>query len=239
METDAFLNDYALRSFRDMADRDYIAARLCYRAGLLPQFRWAALQTIEKYLKGILLLNRVKATDVRHNLARALDYAQTIGFTIKMTNATPEVIQDLDAYGRFRYLDISYSMDYGPKLVQFDMAVWQIRRYCQRLKNTDVASMIDASEERPPQAFKLPGGRLERILEKKDDPAREALIWQNAFFGPRARKKVRTPMYLSAENAPLSLHPEFLETVRQYVHVPAEVVKAYREELEERRKQSR
>jgi hypothetical protein len=44
------LNDFAKRCFRDVADHDYILARLAYRSGLFPQFHWCALQAIEKYL---------------------------------------------------------------------------------------------------------------------------------------------------------------------------------------------
>lgn len=48
---DALLNDFAIRSFRDTADRDYIHARLAYRAQLVPQFQWSALHCLEKYAK--------------------------------------------------------------------------------------------------------------------------------------------------------------------------------------------
>jgi len=43
---DAALNSFAIRSFRDVADFDYIAARMAYRARLIPQFHWSALQAI-------------------------------------------------------------------------------------------------------------------------------------------------------------------------------------------------
>src|SRR5688572_4958760 len=57
----ALLNNFAVRSFRDVADGDYIAARLSFRSQLIPQFLWQSLQAIEKYLKCILVLNRIKA----------------------------------------------------------------------------------------------------------------------------------------------------------------------------------
>lgn len=37
------LNDFAIRSFRDTADLDYIAARMAYQAHLTPQSLWSAL----------------------------------------------------------------------------------------------------------------------------------------------------------------------------------------------------
>jgi hypothetical protein len=47
-EMRALLNDFAIRSFRDVADGDYIVARMAHRATLVPQFLWSSLQAIEK-----------------------------------------------------------------------------------------------------------------------------------------------------------------------------------------------
>jgi hypothetical protein len=69
---DALVNDFAVRSFRDIGDGDYIAARMACRAALVTQFLWASQQTVEKYLKCILLLNRLEAKKVRHDLRKAL-----------------------------------------------------------------------------------------------------------------------------------------------------------------------
>ncbi|MCA1796649.1 MAG: HEPN domain-containing protein [Geobacteraceae bacterium] len=69
MEKRILINDFATRSFRDVADQDYIAARLSYRHGLYPQFHWQSLQALEKYLKAILLYNREQAHGVRSCIA--------------------------------------------------------------------------------------------------------------------------------------------------------------------------
>jgi len=58
--TDMLLNDFAIRCFRNTADRDYVHARLAFRARIIPQFLWSSLHCIEKYGKCILLLNRMK-----------------------------------------------------------------------------------------------------------------------------------------------------------------------------------
>jgi hypothetical protein len=47
------VNDFAIRSFRDTADCDYISARMAFRARLIPQFLWSGLQAIEKYFTKI------------------------------------------------------------------------------------------------------------------------------------------------------------------------------------------
>jgi hypothetical protein len=98
---------------------------------------------------------------------------------------------------------------------------------------TELAA-IEAAEHRPPQTFRLIGGALEKILENRRDPGREALVWQNAFFGLRPRTTVRMQMHFSVVNAPLTLHPELLDEVLKYIILPKEVVVAYREELTKR-----
>ncbi len=249
VKSDTLINDFAIRCFRDVADQDYIAARMAYRAGLFPQFHWSASQAVEKYLKGILLLNRVKATDINHDLAKALEHAKKLPFKIKLSPSSENLIKHLDTFGRFRYMESSFYI-HGPKLVELDKTVWEIRRYCTILNyearwllkdgqtmnifNTELAR-IENSEKEAPQKFRLMGGGvLERILKKKDDPARKPLIWQNAFFGSSTRQRVRMTVYHHATNAPLTLHPEILEEVIKYVFLPREVVKAYREELAKR-----
>ncbi len=250
MKIDVLLNDFAIRSFRDIADQDYIAARMAYRAELFSQFHWSALQAIEKYLKGILLLNRVKATDIKHNLAKALEHAKKLPFDIKLSPSSEKLIKHLDTFGSFRYMESSYYLN-GPILVELDKTVWEIRRYCTPL-NYEARSLTDGktvnmfdtelahiknSEKEAPQKFRLMGsGVIEGILEKKDHPAREPLIWQNAFFGSSTRKKVRMTVYSHATNSPLTLHPEILDEVIKYVYLPDKVISVYREELKKRTK---
>jgi hypothetical protein len=76
MILDAWVDDFAVRSFRDIADANYIAARMACRAALVTPFLWASQQAVEKYLKCILLLNRICAREVRHDLGRALSYIE-------------------------------------------------------------------------------------------------------------------------------------------------------------------
>jgi HEPN domain-containing protein len=67
------LNDFAICCFRDLGDEDYISARMAFRAALVTPSLWASQQAVEKYLKCILLLNRIPGAHVRHKLAAALD----------------------------------------------------------------------------------------------------------------------------------------------------------------------
>src|SRR5678815_5339299 len=108
MTMSALLNDFATRSFRDVADLDYIAARLACRAHLHSQFNWCALQAIEKYLKAILLYNRIRAKKVNHDLGIALKLMKSLPFELDLSAPTMELIDYLGDVGRFRYLEISY-----------------------------------------------------------------------------------------------------------------------------------
>ena len=96
---DRFVNSFATQSFRDQADRDYVSARLACRHELFPQFLWASHQAVEKYLKAILLYNRVRATKVGHDLARALSLAESLQF--KVVGASANVL----SFSRFQNAD--------------------------------------------------------------------------------------------------------------------------------------
>ena len=241
MNIEPLLNDFATRSFRNVADYDYIAARLSYRYGLIPQFHWQALQALEKYIKAILLYNRIKAKNINHDLEVALMHTKKLPFEITLSPSTHELIKHIGDLGRYRYLETSF-FTHGPKLVQLDRAVWEIRRYC-RVINVELTladgtskNMLSAeidrikkSVEHPPHKFRLIGGELEKIIDKKEHIARPALIWQNGFFCKKTRKSVKSPALFQATNAPLTLHPEILDEVLNYAFIPKNVVNAYKE----------
>ena len=90
----AKVNDYIVRSFRDVADADYIAARSIYRLGLSQQFLWAALQALEKYLKGILLFNDLSTKTIGHDIASAYAALSQISDIIGQVTPTPERSSD-------------------------------------------------------------------------------------------------------------------------------------------------
>ncbi len=240
-QMDLLLNDFAIRSFRDMADGDYIAARMALRAGLMHQFLWSSQQAIEKYLKGILLLNRIPAPKVGHDIEKAMALTGSLPFAIQKRPQSEKFIKHVAAYGEYRYLDVSTYL-HGYALLDLDMAVWDLRRYCQVLRmpggnptptEARIFEMtlehIQESSNKPPQEFRIQNGRLENIISKKNHPSREPLLWQNGLFGARRRKSVRIANQMQATNAPLWLHPEILEELLQYVHIPKSLATFYRE----------
>lgn len=212
---------------------------MCYRARLISQFHWAALQAFEKYYKAILLYNRIKAKNVNHDIAKAQKLAKKAPFKIRLSDTSQRLLDYLNDCGRFRYLEISY-FTHGPKLVELDRAVWELRRYCRVLNynftrpNKEPKPMLalelernEKAEQRPFQEFHIVGGALEAILTNRDHPARGPLIWQNGFYGSSRRRRVTVPRHIYAENSPLSLYPQILKHVLEYIHIPKEVVAAY------------
>ncbi|WP_206742887.1 hypothetical protein [Burkholderia pseudomallei] len=73
------------------------------------------------------------------------------------------------------------------------------------------------------------GGILEKIVEKKDHPAREALIWNNLFFGPSRRKGVKMRPNWETGNSPFFLHPEIIDEVVKYVYIPKNIAEGVRQ----------
>lgn len=242
---DRFVNSFATESFRDQADRDYVAARLACRYELFPQFLWAAHQAIEKYLKAILLYNRVKATEVGHDLALALSLTESLPFQVELSSRSRKFIAHLAEVGEFRYIDIPFHV-YGHILIDLDLTVWEIRRYCQVLnvfgkvlprteqQLLDGAwSDLAASKTEPRHKFRLQNGLLEKFLEERKHPSRSALLWHNPCFGVRTRATIRAKSHLNAQNPLLYLYPEMLDELVKYVFIPRKLVVGYRQHLAE------
>jgi HEPN domain-containing protein len=242
---DRFVNSFATQSFRDQADRDYIAARLACRYELFPQFLWASHQAMEKYLKAILLYNRIKATRVGHDLGLALSLTETLPFKIDLSSRSRKFISHLADVGEYRYIDIPFHVN-GHILIDLDLAVWEIRRYCQVLNvfgkvlPPEEQKLLDAelsdlagSKTQPRHKFRLHGGLLEKVLDDREHPSRSALLWHNPCFGVRNRAKIRAKSHLSAQNPLLYLYPEMLDELVKYVFIPQKLVVGYRQHLAE------
>jgi len=240
-----FVNSFGTQSFRDQADRDYVAARLACRYELFPQFLWASHQAIEKYLKAILLYNRVKATQVGHDLALALSLTENLPFKIELSSRSRKFIAHLAEVGEFRYIDIPFYVN-GHILIDLDLTVWEIRRYCQVLNiywevlPPEEQMLLDAkwaelsaSKTKPRHEFRLQDGLLEKFLDDKKHPSRSALLWHNPCFGVRKRATIRVKSHLHAQNPLLYLYPEMLDELVKYVFIPKKLVASYRKHLAE------
>jgi len=236
------VNDFAIRSFRETADKDYITARMAYRARLIQPFLWSALHCLEKYVKGILVLNRVKAHR-GHSVLPGIEKMRQHGkFKLDLSADTLKFIKNLEDDGaEYRYYEVSYDIE-PFDIARLDRAVWELRRYCQPLDydivdmNGKVVNLLTHELDRVHRAKAkhekgtcVMGGILEKIIEKKDHPAREALIWNNLFFGPSRRKGVKMRSEWESGNSPFFLHPEIIDEVVKYVYIPKDIAEGVRQ----------
>lgn len=234
-EEEVKINSFSTRWFRSQADRDYIVARMCYRNCLVNNFHWSSLQAIEKYFKAIFLYHRVCVNEIGHDLQALVERIPRLSFSMEITDISRQFISHIDAMGMNRYLERPY-FTHGPKLVELDRCIWEIRRFCRvwdpaYTREPDKAAPklqrelreVQKADPRYPRLIRLANGHLEELLEKKRHPARAQLIWQNAYFSPRKRHMVKTPAYLAMENPPQIFYPEVMEHVQKYVKVPKEL----------------
>src|ERR1017187_382802 len=226
---DALLTEFASRCFRDVADGDYVAARMAFRAELLLQAYWATQQALEKYLKGILLFRRISRKKPTHALPIFLRDLE-LKFPLKLSKDTRKFIEFIEYWDVDRYFIYPYHSE-GLELVQLDSAVWDVRRYCipvdPRLspKGTPAADLdlrrIEDAINHPPQKLRpISTGLLERIVKEPKHAARPALIWKNLYFGPSLRKSIKIKQSWSSFNSPLAMYPEIMEDVRNFVYLP-------------------
>ena len=228
-KTDPHLDDFAFRCFRDMADEDYVAARMSYRASLLQPFLWSSLQAIEKYFKCSLLLRRVSSKGVGHDLQKALELLKSsMGLDLSLTESTTSFLEHLDREGRSRYFQGSRHVT-ATSLVELDRAVWEIRRFCS---GDEAIWALQLQHGQMPEKYSLRNGRIEKILAGAKCFSRDALIWQNGFVGT-PRRKVQPGGGFKAENAPLFLRPALLDEVLKYVQLESDWIEAYRRHLDE------
>jgi HEPN domain-containing protein len=213
---------YICRSFRDVADRDYIAARHLYRIGLSQQFLWAALQSLEKYLKGILLFSRRSVLGYRHVPATLFEeLAKITDVPFQFPSDLRKYLEYLEAYGPDRYFEKPYVLA-GDELLQLDRAVWHVRRYCQPMpratrtlpsgRSVDmfVAAIagINASSPERAHAFRISGGYLEAVLRDRSHEQRPSLVWKNFFYGSYTKRAIRFTRRFHTANPTTFLFPE-------------------------------
>jgi HEPN domain-containing protein len=235
-QRDKELNHFAIATFRDTADRDYIVARMAFRAQLYPQFVVASHQAIEKYLKCMLFFYRVPATHIGHQVGEALKLADAqLPFKIDLHPGVRGIIKLLDETGPQRYFELPWYIE-GYTLARVDHTVWELRRYCQPIDHDalapdgtdpEVMRSIASANAKRPNAFKIASGVLESVIVEKRHPARAALLWQNLMFSSRHRKVIKVDRgKFAAGNPPLSNLPQIIDDVVKLAKVPAPIVKA-------------
>jgi hypothetical protein len=214
--TKACIVDFATRSFRDIADHDYICARSCHRLGLEQQFLWAALQAIEKYIKGILLFNFRSTKGYSHRVKDAYDALSSIpDIPFQIPKDVVGFITYLDEQGANRYFTYPYYTR-GDNLFLLDKSVWHLRRYCQRLHlesvmpdgkkkqhlNAVLNTIHSPRFEKAPNKFRISSGVLDKIVDGKPTLVRRELVWKNFYFGKRTKHFVSKFVMRSSSGNP-------------------------------------
>jgi HEPN domain-containing protein len=238
MKPELVVNDFATRSFRDIADQDYISARAAFRHQFDFHFRWCGLQAVEKYLKAILLYNQESSKSISHNLLLALRRVRGIqDLEFELPPRVEGFIEYLDRYGRDRYFSYTTYLPEGA-LTALDETVWYIRRFCfymrgrlptgELLLPKYVAKAKSHLLERQPHRYRLVGGYLERVLDQRL-PGYRDLVWKNFYYG-----RIAKPMRLRVREWTISrvpthvLHPDAFAILDKLVDFPKRVREAFK-----------
>lgn len=226
------LNDIAKRSFRDVADDDYVTARLCYINRLYPQYIWHSQQCIEKYLKAILLFHKQSAKKLGHNLQksheRILNSLSPLGFNL--TDDVVNYLKHLDTWGENRYFEKPHFISPNNNIDKLDRAVWEIRRFCRYFdKNFQGYKLELEAIQNATSDKKLPlsvNGKLDKIIKSENHLHHDILTTCNKYFSD-FDEDIPTPLH--AINPTQTLHAEYFEELNKYIHFPEDVVKAFLE----------
>ena len=243
----AWINNFAIRCFRDTGDGDYIAARLALRAGLASQTIWSGLQSVEKYLKCMLLLGRVDSRKVGHNIAEGFRLVNDrLDYDIALPEHEQAVFNHLAESSGDRYLVSSLHLfDY--ELTALDALVWRLRQYCDVLdvehyNDTPSQEVLSKNHHKikyrrggEPVSGHLANGFLERVLADQNHRAHEGLVWRNAMFGGQQPFSVSSDNFnFVATNSPLYLNPQIARAVSKLVHLPKGALEAFEELAKQR-----
>lgn len=226
------INYFAIRSFRDTADRDYINARMAFRAELLPQFRWSALHALEKYAKCLLILQRVPKSNqgrIQHEVIKSINLLPKKE-ELKLSREVASFLSDLEEYGaRYRYFEVSWWSKGHKELLLLDRAVNEIRRFCRydlysyNLCNELIS--MDSNLLRTENASEIEDGYLEKVFADQEGYCRDALVWKNSYFSIDEQDDIDCSAREYGSNSPLYLYPEIVDEASKYCFVPKEIIK--------------
>jgi HEPN domain-containing protein len=220
VSTEAWVDAWIAHSWRDVADQDYLTARIAYRYELTPPFLWSSQQAVEKYLKAILLFNRVDTRDLGHNVVKAFSrLANVTAIPFNFPADIQKFIEYINEEGPNRYDD--YPRELRPDaLIGLDRTAWHLRRYCYNLRGPQLANEIAKLAVDPLQqrrTFRITGGWLEKLLTKRS-ATRAHLVWKNFWYGSRPKRRIKNFPARLAWSQPLTfMRPEVYAVVKNLV----------------------
>ena len=240
----AKINDFVNRSFRDVADKDYIAARISHRYGLDQQFLWFAEQALEKYLKAILLYNRLSTKHLNHHLFDAYSAVLAIpDIPFDFPADVVAFVKYIYAQGPNRYFEYPYYL-LGEECLQLDRTVWHIRRYCYQMRTSvkkqdgstvelfpfEVKKVQHETTIKKPHKYTLFGGFLEKVLKDKSSDLRKQLIWKNFYYGTYKKEIIKNYAHRPTSANPTHfLHPDAFDELDKLVKFSKVVRQRFRQ----------
>ena len=240
------LHEISTYCFRDVADNDYLSARILFRNKLIPQAYWSSQQAVEKYFKSILLYNEISIKSLRHDLLKALKKIEQIHILkFVLPEDVREIIIELDNEGTNRYFEYPF---FYSKLTYFnhDKVIWNIRRYCIpsksffkldddeiNLSEFEIENSKNVKYIKNPSKYHLPyTGILEKILKDKNSKLREQLVWKNQFYGERQKRKLKNVSRTRKFGNPSHFNGEFdISEINKFVPFSKEVLNYLKKEV--------
>ncbi|MGE0714320.1 MAG: HEPN domain-containing protein [Alphaproteobacteria bacterium] len=205
---------------RDVADQDYVMARIAYRRCFVEAFVWNSSQAIEKCLKVILLYGQRKVRKNHSIKGLFFDIMAILDIRIEVSQSQRRFLASLEAAAAVRYWDAPSRIEPGA-LEDLDATYFAIRRYAvglevqqgdvvlQRKMRAAHLRMIPDVEAMRDQLQTGVQGYLERVLRGHALGAvRADLVWNNQWFKSTKRKGQRSLTSFQGANAPPHLsHP--------------------------------
>ena len=231
-ESNVYARSLVWRMFREAADEDYLVARWAAHAKLPFQFYWSAQQSLEKYLKGLLLMNGVNIKNYGHNLVNLLSDARTVAddlipyvlcppsyfprrATLRWNEFEPTDsfiarFNDLgDTGNRYRHYSLTF---YGGDLHHYDEICFRLRRLVfpleMKFSSSERSYRQVLSEEpnyQPHSDFPFLNQKSGEELEE----CKKALQWRNfSYFEDLAKKNKKINSGIFSSNSQIFLSSE-------------------------------
>jgi len=240
------LNEISKFCFRDVADNDYLAARILFRYELIQQAYWFSEQAVEKYLKSILLFNEISIKSIGHDLNKALLKIENLShIKIELPEDVRKSIIELNNEGKNRYYEYPYNFS-ELTYWKLDRLAWHIRRYCIS-KNTFIKvgdNKIDLQQfeidfshkdiyKKNPIKYKFPNqGVLETILSSKKSSMRKHLVWKNQYFGERQKRRIKNVKAIHRFGIPPHFRDKHqIDELNKYIQFSKDVIEYLKNEV--------
>jgi len=228
-EENAVRCEYASK-LREIADMDYISARVLFKDRCFDQFLYYSHQCLEKYAKSIFLFNDSKQGKKGHNLSKLFYGLKKLNH-FEIPSHVEKFVSDLDSTYFARYLSAPF---FARKcyLNLLDQTVWYLRIYSQSDldKITRIKKAIDSGNKKHIKSNAIFLGKLENILlnkNKKYEILKSNLIWKNPYYGLRSLSTnemngiwAKTPLFFQGSETEQLKYFNFLSS---YIHFESNI----------------